>query len=139
MRTWVVFSTVATACGGSSATPTPPPKPSVQLVSSNVARADYAGSEACADCHAQIYAAWRDSPMRNMTRDAATATIRAPFDGATLKVGGDTATMEMDGATRVMRLATPLKTTRFRVTKVVGGRYREDFVEIGRASCRERV
>lgn len=67
--------------------------------------------------------------MRNMTRDAATATIRAPFDGTSLTVGTDTATMEMEGGARFVRI-TGSKTSRYRVTKVVGGRYREDFVGV---------
>ena len=36
------------------------------VVSSNVTRADYAGSEACAPCHAEIYDRWKGSPMRRM-------------------------------------------------------------------------
>lgn len=117
---------VVIACGAPS--PSSPRAASGRVVASNVLRADYAGSEACADCHADIYKKWAASPMRNMTRDAATAQIRAPFDGATLRVGGDTATMEMESGVRFMRVTTPKGSERYRVTKVVGGRYREDFV-----------
>jgi predicted CXXCH cytochrome family protein len=98
------------------------------LVASNILRADYAGSRACADCHGAIYAAWESSAMRGMTRDARDAVIRAPFDGASLRVGPDTATMENSGAGRVMRVVSAGRTQTFRVTKVIGGRYREDFV-----------
>ncbi len=126
------------ACGGKPSTPAPVPAlPGPRVVTSNVLRADYAGSEACADCHADIYKAWAASPMRNMTRDAATATVRAPFDGATLQVGSSTATMRMDGGQRVMDVVTPQGKDTYRITKVVGGRYREDFV--GVANGRERV
>jgi predicted CXXCH cytochrome family protein len=122
----------AAACGAQGA-----PAPSVSaaraaprgpLVASNLLRADYAGSRACADCHGAIYAAWEASAMRGMTRDAKDAVIRAPFDGATLRVGPDTATMEMQGPRRVMRVVSGGRTQIFRVTKVIGGRYREDFV-----------
>ena len=123
--TWVVL----VACGSSTTTPHPPPQPAGPIAS-NLLRADYAGSPACADCHGEIYRAWAASPMRNMTRDAKTATIRAPFDGASLKVGDDTCTMESDGGARFMRLQSPKGAHRFRVTKVVGGRYREDFVGV---------
>ena len=109
------------------------------LVASNVLRGDYAGSEACADCHAEVYKKWSTSPMRNMTRDAKTAQIRAPFDGVTLQVGSDTATMELDNGTRIMRVTSPAGTERFKITKVVGGRYREDFVGIGERGGPERV
>ena len=97
-------------------------------VASNLLRADYAGSTACSDCHEPIYASWAASPMRNMTRDAATASIRAPFDGAQLRVGPDTCTMLTQSGARFMRIDAPDGAHLFRVTKVVGGRYREDFV-----------
>lgn len=104
-------------------------------VTSNVLRGDYAGSEACADCHHEIYEKWAASPMRNMTRDARTAQIRAPFDGATLRLGGDTATMTTEGGARVMRV----NGEAFRLTKVIGGRYREDFVGVSERDGVERV
>jgi len=118
------------ACG-TPTTPSKVPPPAGGVVASNVLRADYAGSRACEDCHEAQYTAWATSPMRNMTRDASSATIRAPFDGATIRIGADTATMEMaEGGARFMRVTTAKGTTRYRVTKVVGGRYREDFVGI---------
>src|SRR5262245_2369170 len=88
--------------------------PNGQVIASNVVRSDYAGSKACSDCHHDIYEQWAASPMRNMTRDAATATIRAPFQGAQLRVGGDTATMESNGATRYMRVDGASGSHRFR-------------------------
>jgi predicted CXXCH cytochrome family protein len=107
-------------------------------VASNLLRADYAGSRACADCHGAIYASWEASAMRGMTRAADRAVIRAPFDGAALHVGADTCTMEMQGGVRTMRVSTPRGSETFRVTKVIGGRTREDFVgENGRGE--ERV
>src|SRR5262245_5769634 len=61
-------------------------------VASNVLRADYAGSEACAGCHADIHAAWSRSPMHRMTRSLPGADIVAPFDGGALDFKGDRAT-----------------------------------------------
>jgi len=114
---------VLIACG----TPAPDrPKTTTKIVASNVLRPDYAGSEACADCHHEIYDKWKASPMRNMTREVQDAQVRAPFDGATLRVGTDVATMEMQNGARVIRVGSET----FRVTKVVGGRYREDFVGV---------
>jgi predicted CXXCH cytochrome family protein len=98
------------------------------LVASNLLRGDYAGSRACADCHGAIYSAWESSAMRGMTRDAEDAVIRAPFDGAALRVSDDTCTMEMRGGQRTMRVVTANHSETFRITKIVGGRYREDFV-----------
>jgi predicted CXXCH cytochrome family protein len=119
----------------SPALPAAPPGPiegTGPVVASNVLRADYAGSRACADCHGAIFASWEGSAMRGMTRDAKTAIIRAPFEGASLRVGPDTVSMEMQGGDRVMRVVVgagkDAGTHVFRITKVVGGRYREDFV-----------
>jgi hypothetical protein len=98
------------------------------LVASNVLRGDYAGSRACADCHDAIYTTWESSAMHGMTRDAEAAAIRAPFDGASLRIGGDTCTMEMRGGNRTMRVVSASGSQTFRVTKVIGGRVREDFV-----------
>ena len=135
----LVLALALTACHSSpSHVPAGPALPVAQAAS-NILRADYAGSGACADCHAQIYATWAASPMRNMTRDARTATIRAPFDGATLHVGPDSATMLMEGDRRVVRVTTKTGTQRWTVTKVVGGRYREDFVGVADGETVEHV
>lgn len=136
----LALAIVLAACGSSAPAPARVSPAGEVLVASNVLRPDYAGSAACEDCHQEVYDAWAHSPMRNMTRDAATATIRAPFDGATLRIGDDACTMETEGGVRFMRITTPRGTTRYRVTKVIGGRYREDFVgiEIGGPSV-ERV
>ncbi|MCX5741567.1 MAG: hypothetical protein NT062_03605, partial [Proteobacteria bacterium] len=138
-RALVVAALVA--CSSSSTVKTPARDAHAREVTSNILRADYAGSPACEDCHHDVYAAWAASPMRNMTRDAKTATVRAPFDGASLSVGPDTATMTTEAGQRVMTHATPTGTTRFAITKIVGGRYREDFVgvDLDRPGSPERV
>ncbi|HEY4181648.1 MAG TPA: cytochrome c3 family protein [Kofleriaceae bacterium] len=122
-----VFILVMVAACGSSAPPTGPVV-NGKVVASNVLRSDYAGSATCGDCHADIASKWAKSPMHNMTRDAATAVIKAPFDGATLTVGGESAMMFMQDGARFVRVQQAGKEKLFRVTKVVGGRYREDFV-----------
>ncbi|MEO8549318.1 MAG: cytochrome c3 family protein, partial [Kofleriaceae bacterium] len=100
---------------------------------------DYAGSRACADCHADVYKIWASSPMRNMTRDAATAQIQAPFTGDVLHVGDDTCTMTMRAGARMMVVTSPKGDHTFRITKVIGGRYREDFVGVEDSDSTERV
>ena len=99
MRVVVAVAVVLVACGHPAA---PRAVPAAGPIASNVLRADYAGSSTCGDCHAAIYESWAASPMRNMTRDAATAKIRAPFDGAVLRVGADTCTMTMIDGKRGM-------------------------------------
>jgi predicted CXXCH cytochrome family protein len=98
-------------------------------VHSNITRADYVGSAACAGCHAKEYAAWLDSPMHRMTRDLHRSQIHAPFSGSSFQFRGDSVHMEQMGQERFMRVHPASGHDRlFRVTKVIGGRYREDFV-----------
>jgi predicted CXXCH cytochrome family protein len=100
-------------------------------VRSNIVRADYAGSEVCAGCHAREYAAWLDSPMHRMTRDLQKTEISAAFSGDRFDFKGDSLRLERIDGQRFMRLYGKGKSdTLFRVTKVIGGRYREDFVGV---------
>lgn len=104
------------------------------VVSSNILRGDYAGSAACASCHAEIYKRWSDSPMRRMTRLASETVPRAPFDGTTFRFKGESVRMEEREGRRYMRVFTQKTgSALYRVTKVIGGRYREDFAgyEVG--------
>lgn len=95
---------------------------------SNVLRRDYAGSSACAGCHARVFEAWARSPMHRMTRDSARTEISAPFDGRSLSLGADRVTLQLEQGQRILELWQGAVKSRFRVTKVIGGRYREDFV-----------
>jgi predicted CXXCH cytochrome family protein len=102
---------------------------SVGRVQSNITRADYAGSAACKPCHQREYAAWLDSPMHRMTRDLHSTEIAAPFNGDRFGFRDDSVHMEQIAGERFMRLHTASGAdSLFRVTKVIGGRYREDFV-----------
>jgi predicted CXXCH cytochrome family protein len=97
-------------------------------VASNVLRGDYVGSAACTACHADVVATWRRSPMHRMTRLPEQAEVRAPFDGREFRFKGDTARFEQVAGTRFVRLSAADQPERiYRVTKVIGGRYREDF------------
>jgi len=100
-------------------------------VASNVLRADYAGSERCAPCHREIFAAWRDAPMHRMTRVPELTDVRAPFDGRVFRFKDDTARVSADGGARFVALASATQGTHvYRVTRVIGGRYREDFAGV---------
>ena len=116
-------------------------------IRSNILRGDYAGSDSCAGCHAEIHAAWRGSPMHLMTRVPAGVGIHAPFGGgnvgdapSTFRFKDDTARLvERDGARFVELTSAQYGDHRYRVTRVIGGRYREDFagIEEGGADPRE--
>lgn len=98
-------------------------------VSSNILHSDYAGSATCEDCHATIHAAWQQSPMHRMTRGA--NAIVAPFDGAEFRLGTDRATMTEHDGERYVHVRSPTDgDRRYRVTKVIGGRHREDYVGV---------
>jgi predicted CXXCH cytochrome family protein len=114
---------------------------------SNVRHADYVGSATCGECHVAEYAAWQGSPMRRMTRTLATTSIHAPFDGGAFKFKDDIAVMERLAGRNFLRITSAGEESLFRVTKVIGGRYREDFVgervsaeePLGAAQDEERV
>ncbi len=155
-RTWIACAAAlagVVACaasgGGSNARPTPAPSASPRTaaggraagtVASNILRADYAGSAACAGCHGEIARAALRSPMRNMTRDAAGAAISAPFDGTTFRFGAESVTLETQAGARWVHVDTPgVARQSYRVTRVIGGRAREDFAGAALPGAEERV
>jgi predicted CXXCH cytochrome family protein len=121
---------------GACASPSTPQEPARPLVaepprvSSNIVRSDYIGSEECQYCHAEIYRTWRSSPMRRMNRRAGGTRIQAPFDGSVFRLKNDWAVMEEQEGYKFMRLSSGGDERLYRITKVIGGRYREDFAGI---------
>ena len=77
--------------------------------------------------------------MHLMTRVPEGAHIRAPFDGTTFRFKDDSARLtEKDGA-RFVELTSPRGGRHvYRVTRVIGGRYREDFAVLQMAHAFER-
>lgn len=107
-------------------------------VGSNVLFSDYAGTQACARCHASYVEQWTRSPMHKMTRDARGAEVRGPFDGTVFHFAGDTATLESRGADRFMTLASKRYGGGiYKITRVIGGHYREDYAGVPVAAVRE--
>ena len=144
--TAVITATAGAGCGASrpAARAAAAGAPTVAVparVRSNILRADYAGSARCASCHAEITAAWQGSPMHLMTRLPEGARIRAPFDGTMFRFKDDSARLtEKDGARFVELASANGGRHLYRVTRVIGGRYREDFagVEVGAGRRGER-
>lgn len=94
-------------------------------------RGDYVGSPACMKCHRDVAERWRESPMRNMTRSMSEASVEAPFDGRTWHFMDDRALLETRADRRYVRVESREKgTSWWRVTKVIGGRLREDFAGV---------
>jgi predicted CXXCH cytochrome family protein len=114
---------------GTTATATAAPS----VVTSNILRRDYAGSQACASCHSDVYDAFMAAPMHNMTRLPIAGTPMPPFVGR-FRFKDDAVRFETSGDARLMHIeATGQPERTFKVTRVIGGHYREDFagVEIG--------
>jgi predicted CXXCH cytochrome family protein len=98
---------------------------------SNVTRQDFAGSQACAGCHPAIYDRWQNSPMHRMTRRMSRGEARAPFDGSQFRFKDDIATMVTRTGQHYMHLqSAKYGSSWFRITKVIGGRYREDYAGV---------
>jgi predicted CXXCH cytochrome family protein len=110
-------------------------------VHSNVTRADYAGSRVCAGCHAGVTSAWLHSPMHRMTRSTPGAEVRAPFDGTRWAFKDDAVILEQRDAERFVRIesASAGAPRTYRVTRVIGGRTREDFAGVDVAAGGDEV
>jgi predicted CXXCH cytochrome family protein len=138
---------LVSACAGAGVSSAPRP-PAARVVAraanetrENVLFADYVGSGRCKECHADIYASWMGSPMHKMTRTPPEADVRAPFDGTALRFKDDTVTLEKRGADRFVRITSPgLASPKvYRVTRVIGGREREDFAGVEVPGGREEL
>jgi predicted CXXCH cytochrome family protein len=69
--------------------------------------------------------------MHRMTRGAAAVDVRAPFDGHSWRFKDDVAVLERRGDDRFVAIEhSGAPTTRYRVTRVIGGRTREDFAGV---------
>jgi hypothetical protein len=136
--TAALFGVVVAACGVASVGPSSGPaqqspnsRNRAAVVTSNVRFEDYAGTKSCAQCHETHVASWLKSPMHNMTRvasDAATE-IKGPFDGTVFRLKDDSATLEtIDGVRYVTIKSRQFGDARWKVTRVIGGHHREDYV-----------
>jgi len=73
----------------------------------SVASATYVGSEACAGCHAESYAAWRGSQHAAAMQEATPETVLATFEGVVLRGTDSEARLRRDGDAFVVRTAGP--------------------------------
>jgi len=68
--------------------------------------------------------------MHQMTRDARGAVVRGPFDGTRWQFKQDAVVLDRSGADRFVRVESGGVTRSYRVTRIVGGRTREDYVGV---------
>lgn len=97
---------------------------------SNIERDDYAGSETCAQCHAEISATQTRSAMHDMTRDGQKAKSAAPWGTGRFSFKGSTAELVLKDNARFVGLTGQGPARLFRVTRIIGGRYREDYAGV---------
>ncbi len=124
---------IVVTCSNSSTRPAHAPRHhrTAPTIVSNVLRSDYVGSDKCRPCHEDIFAAWETSPMHRMTRSATPDQVSAPFSSETFEFKGDTVRMFQANGHLFMDLDLDHdESGLFRLTRVIGGRYREDFVGI---------
>ncbi|HVR03689.1 MAG TPA: cytochrome c3 family protein [Polyangia bacterium] len=128
----VVAALTGAGCGATRPAREPTaPGPAPRRLASNIVRGDYAGSARCQPCHREIHAAWERSPMHRMTRVPETTEVRAPFNGRVFRFKDDTARVtQAEGARFVQLSSSTFGDHAYRVTRVIGGRYREDFAGI---------
>ena len=147
---WSLACAALTGCGGnrssSSAAPlslTPARAGPGGVVTSNILRSDYAGSAACASCHGahlrsvvEVAHASDDPRTGRGGGTRAFRRVHVPLQRATKRAWND------DGADRFVTLFShEFGDHTYRVTRVIGGRYREDFagVEVARAKTGART
>jgi len=139
----VLVAAASASCGGGAArdgralAPAGGARGAAREITSNVTFDDYAGTAACAPCHAERVKSWLASPMHNMTRDAATAEVKGPFDGSTFRLKDDTARLETVGGVRFVTVDSKRYGSGvYRVTRVIGGHHREDYAGVPAAAAR---
>jgi predicted CXXCH cytochrome family protein len=134
----LTLAALLASCGPTrGALATAPSAAAARAVSSNVLFADYAGTRACEQCHADKVEAWLRTPMHNMTRDPKAADVHGPFDGTTFTFKGDTARLDTIGASRFITIDSKrFGSGIYRLTRVIGGHRREDYAGIAVAAAR---
>lgn len=76
--------------------------------------------------------------MHNMTREARGALVRGPFDGTTFHLRDDSARLDSAGRDRFITLSSKRYGSGiYKVTRIIGGHYREDYAGVAVAAVRE--
>lgn len=96
---------------------------------SNIHPEDYAGPEACKDCHRKNYESWSHHPHRWMNAHADPATVRGDFsDTAEIAYLGGVARFRCEDGTYEMRLTRDGCTRTYEITQTIGSRFFQYYV-----------
>lgn len=91
---------------------------------SNVRKEDYAGAEACRECHAENYKNWSNHPHRWMNAWANDETVRGDFTGeATMHYMGGVGSFFRHGKDYRMRLARDGIERVYNISRTIGSRF----------------
>ncbi|HSR68116.1 MAG TPA: hypothetical protein VLU25_09245 [Acidobacteriota bacterium] len=104
---------------------------------SNIRRQDYAGPEACKDCHSERFEAWSQHSHRWMNARVSESTVKGDFSGVSMDYrGGRTrffrrhGEAQGDGGGWYMRLERDGVVRRYRVRRTLGSRFFQYYVGV---------
>jgi predicted CXXCH cytochrome family protein len=95
---------------------------------SNINPADYAGPEACKECHGRNYESWSGHPHRWMNAPAGESTVRGDFSGTSVSYRGGKIAFSRDADGCLMRLERDGQRRTYRVTQTIGSRFFQYYV-----------
>ncbi len=95
---------------------------------SNVKPSDYAGAEACKECHGRNYDSWSGHPHRWMNAPAGEGTVRGDFSGVSVSYRGGKIAFDRDADAFVMRLERDGQRRTYRITQTIGSRFFQYYV-----------
>ena len=92
------------------------------MINQEISMTDFAGSEACASCHREIYDKWEKSTHGNAGDDIENAEVIGKFDGVPRKFKDATVTPYKEGDKLFFKLETEMLPDQvYEVSAVVGG------------------
>ena len=98
---------------------------------SNIRREDYVGPQVCGDCHPKNYDSWKKHPHSRMNMPANGQTVLGDFSGTSVFYHGQRVMFEKQDSTFFVSYYQGEKQIRkFRVTRVIGWRYEQDYVGV---------
>ncbi len=93
--------------------------------------ARYAGSEACAECHAEVSEAWSETGMAKMFRPYKPANVIGDFSRSDDDLSGDAGPVAwravLDGGGHYFEMPTPAGPKRYRVDYTIGSKWQQAY------------